>query len=198
MYLRVFMLSDITDSSGKALLPSVIDGTASPITMPLVWPSQPPPTPAAWRVWSNAMQTIYTSSTTSLNLQKPLGPWICQSNHLQCEWKWFACPLTLNLFQKHGRRWYVYWVANQSHQYPIYATTHSMIAQTLPPTATPATPEYMADGHNIIVHLPIHPWLPIAGDTPQPDQYNPPESDSDSASDDSSADESTQGRSILE
>jgi len=198
MYLHVFMLSDITDSNRKALLPSIIDGSASPITSPLVWPYQPPPSPAAWRVWSTAIRTIYTSSTTSLNLQKPLGPWILQSNHLQREWTWFACPITLKLFQKHGCRWYVYLLANQSRRYAIYATTYSMIAQNLPPTATPATPVYMANGHDIIVHLPIHPWLPVVGNMPQPDQSNQPDLDSDSDSEDTSDDKSTQGRSILD
>jgi len=35
MYLRIFMLSDITKSNGKMLMPSVIDGSAKPITSPL-------------------------------------------------------------------------------------------------------------------------------------------------------------------
>jgi len=76
MFLCIFMLSDITDSNRKALLPSILDGSASPATSPLIWPYQPPPTLTAWRMWSTDIQTLYTHSTMSINLQKPLGQWI--------------------------------------------------------------------------------------------------------------------------
>jgi len=198
MYLHIFMLSDITDSNGKVLLPSFLDGSTNPSTSPLLWPHQPPPTLMAWRMWSTNIRTLYTSSTTSLNLQQPLGPWISQQNHLQCEWSWFACPDTLTLFQKHGNRWFVFLLVHHSRQYAIYATTHRSIIRQLPPTATPATPAYMADGHDIIINLPIHPWIIAADDMQQPKQPNQPNSDSDSDSKNTNDDESIQGRSILE
>jgi len=51
LYLRVNMLSEITDSNGKQIRSKFLDGSATPFPSKLQWPHQPTPTPDAWRVW---------------------------------------------------------------------------------------------------------------------------------------------------
>jgi len=178
MYLHIFMLSDISNSNGKALLHNMLDNSAQPSPSTLSWPYQPPPTPAAWQIWSNAMRTLYTTSTESLNIQKPLGPWIPQQNQQTCKWSWFACPETLNMFQKHGTQWYVHTVVHMCRRYVIYSSKPNSITRHLPTTATLATPYQTPDGNDIVLNLPIHPWIPTYAATQQPDSQDT-ETDSD-------------------
>jgi len=98
MYLHIFMLSDITESNGCELLPSMLDGSALPVKSHLSWPYQPRPSKAAWNMWAKTLRTLYTTATSTHTLHLPLGKWIPHDS-LQHESELYACPHTLDLYQ---------------------------------------------------------------------------------------------------
>jgi len=104
MYLRVFMLSKITDSNGCDLSTGALDGTATPAPSPLLWPYQPNPTKAAWLVWSKAVRMTYAISPTSNTLRQPMDEWIPHPNRHAVKPDWIACPSSLTLYHHMGRR----------------------------------------------------------------------------------------------
>jgi len=108
LYLRVHMLSEITDSTGKQLCSEILDGTAHPFPSTLQWPHQPNPTPEAWRIWTTTISLLYIKLSDSQSLLNPLGEWLPQTATKHCHWIWFACPTTLTLYQQHPDGWLQY------------------------------------------------------------------------------------------
>ncbi len=112
MYLRIFMLSDITESNGRELMHSMLDESATPARTRIQWPYQPSPTKAAWKVWAKSMRTLYTTTMTTNMLHTPLGLWLPYPS-TQHKSDWYACPDKLDLYRKHGTRWQRFRIQHQ-------------------------------------------------------------------------------------
>jgi len=154
------MLSDITNSNSQNLSISNVDGSTTPTPSLLLWPYQPAPSKAAWKIWTSALHTMYASLPTSNSVITPLGAWIQSPSPLLPAQEWLACPNTLTLYHQTTQQWHIHPIFNQQWQYALYQTKPTGSTQSLPSTAMPATPYLNPDGDIIILYLPILPWNP--------------------------------------
>jgi len=158
LYLRVTVLSEITDASGLSLLPTTFkrpnprynemrDDTTSST---LRWPNQPSPGPNAWKRWKEIISWLYLDSATN-QLNTPLGLWK-QEYDTDYKWNWLVCPISKTLFQKHGHQWYAYLPQETHHDRITYRNQASLTST--PQNTVPATPTITTQ--NIHLRLPIY------------------------------------------
>jgi len=122
LYLRVTTLSEITHHTGTHILPDYLYQcrvTSLPSLRDnhslLQWPSQPPPSAAAWKWWREILSVLYLQPQSYL-LSCPLGPWQ-QAYDQDFHWGWSVCPQTWILFRYLDGQWLAY---SQYHHYPGY------------------------------------------------------------------------------
>jgi hypothetical protein len=84
LFLQVMSLSEITNDNGTHILQHCLEGAVTDTGQPqlslmssstLAWPAQPRPDATSWRAWKRLLYTLVTSSS-SLALLTPLGPWL--------------------------------------------------------------------------------------------------------------------------
>ncbi len=83
MHLQVMTLAEITNHMGTMLLPQVLLGPMNhapkgltSISMSLLkWPTIHLPTSPCWKLWSRTIHTLYSESSTGMQLCWKLGPW---------------------------------------------------------------------------------------------------------------------------
>ena len=136
LYLRVNMLSEITDHTGTTILPSFYT-RPEPDTSPhnpsgstLTWPHQQCPGKRAWKAWQSVITRLYLK-TESMDLSKKLGPWLTDNCDTEWNWPWKLCPTTLHLYRCNGSWWSMYlptWHTRTFLQYMQPADNH-----TIPP-----------------------------------------------------------------
>jgi len=94
-YLQVMTLTEIADHTSHTLLPQVLSSATNPVPKGLTgiskstlqWPNVALPSPACWHFWSKTICTVYTSSTTGMQLCQPLGLWHATHDHTRF-WHW--------------------------------------------------------------------------------------------------------------
>ena len=96
MYLKVITLSDITNSTGKALCKYAQKGEEHPDRFSTKhWPTQHNLHPKYWQQWRAAIKEAFCTAGTQ-KLKKKLGKWY--TSHPQSQiWDTFADPLTGDL-----------------------------------------------------------------------------------------------------
>jgi len=144
LYLRVTILSEITNHSGTHIQPTKLTRTKNRHThnkddcsgSTLQWPHQPSPGPAAWKRWYDIVSWLYLVPN-SYQLIQPLGLW---NNDFDTDytWEWVICPRTQTLFHRNRKHWYAYL---PSSHYTDRITYRNRASLTSPPSNTvPATP----------------------------------------------------------
>jgi len=165
-YLRVTVLSEITNHSGTAFTHTSTNRPNSRVKnqpddtqhSTLQWPQQPNPGPLAWKQWREVLSFLYLVPNT-ITLQKPLGLWH-PKHDTNFHWQWKICPHTQTLFQHMGAAWYAYQLLARLDDRITY---HNHMSLTTPPRNTvPATPTTTTQC--------IHVSLPIPGQL----KSNPP------------------------
>ena len=97
IFLQVFTLADICDGSGRDILKCSIQGTRhKDRRSSYEWPKQIRPSPAAWCIWRNTLQSLFCVTTKGTRLRQPLGAWICGAPSHQ-HWTYFFHPGTRSL-----------------------------------------------------------------------------------------------------
>ena len=87
IYLRVFLVSDITTGSGKYIRSSVWEGnrTSHNSNKALTWPEWQRPPKKMWDVWQAALRKTFCRNK-HMQLDIPLGCW----NYIPPYWNWFV------------------------------------------------------------------------------------------------------------
>jgi len=106
MYLKVTTLAEITDHTGKELLPQILSTRTSPIpkglgtisTSTLQWPNIHNPSAQCWRLWTRSICNLYAGSPTNTRLNTPLGNWTLYYQDIHF-WHWCFSPNEHLLFQ---------------------------------------------------------------------------------------------------
>ena len=97
IFLQVFTLADICDGSGRDILKCSIQGTRhKDRRSSYEWPKQIRPSPAAWCIWRNTLQSLFCVTTKGTRLWQPLGAWICGAPSHQ-HWTYNFHPGTKSL-----------------------------------------------------------------------------------------------------
>jgi len=170
MYLRVSMLSEITNHCGTHLLPRALRHSRSTPNNPytsrnhsqLLWPHQPAPGPMAWRTWSEVLSVLYLQPN-SYALSQPLGKWT-QEYDTDYNWVWHICPQSYILFHHHHGKWIAFTQCKQhtTHiHYQLHTSSTSDPSRTVPVTL-------LILSNSIHIQLPIMTVLP--NQPPQPKQ----------------------------
>jgi len=105
MYLKVTTLVELSDHTGRHLLPTAcLQGKIVPdlqtISISLfTWPNQEQPHLPAWRLWTKILKQIYTKPGIPYLLKTPLGPW---THHAptQRQWHTMLDPITRQLLNQ--------------------------------------------------------------------------------------------------
>jgi len=95
MYLQVTTLSELTDHTGTELLPQILTNRVNPTPKglatisqsTLTWPYIHPPSPTCWRLWTSTLCSIYTGSSKTTRLTRPLGVWLPEHDSHRF-WHW--------------------------------------------------------------------------------------------------------------
>jgi len=146
LYLKVNVLSELTDHTGTTLLPEKLtprpnkDGHiySSPNCSTLDWPMQLKPGPTAWKKWKEIILWMY-AKPAEMTLTDSLGPWLPTYNQ-DYEWAWQFHEPTQHLYHHHRHVWYEY---NNPRQ-RLNAITYQHECQpraNLPPDTKPVTPK---------------------------------------------------------
>jgi len=113
IFLRVNMLSEITDHHGNRLLAQYytpvtdIEQNPNPSGSTLTWPTQLCPGTRARRTWCSLLSQLYLTNR-GLSLRQPLGPWNSETVESDWQWHWKMCPTTQRLYQRTGTHWKSY------------------------------------------------------------------------------------------
>jgi hypothetical protein len=107
LFLGVTLLAEITSADGVHLTQEAWQGNRTKHT-PLLWPYQPRPGPASFRIWRRLLTRTFLQSknprahTTNkaLQLRTSLGCWLDGSTWLQSKWRSFYCYATHQLYQQ--------------------------------------------------------------------------------------------------
>ncbi len=162
MYLQVTTLSEITDHTGKELLPQVLTNPKQPkpkglsniSTSRLQWSNVHCPSKECWSLWSNTIRATYTGSNRGVRLQQPLGEWTTQYDAAQF-WHWHLHDSNHLVYQQSGGS--TTRVALPTLQRRTFLKFSPTIPTTLRFTGPPVTPTDLTIGH---VRLPI-PVVPL-------------------------------------
>jgi len=99
MYLQVTTLAEITDHTGKELLPQILlqrsasspKGLINISSSKLHWPQVNPPSTTCWRIWTATICSLYTGTRSGTRLQTPLGDWTTQyDRHRFWHWRQYS------------------------------------------------------------------------------------------------------------
>ena len=97
LYLKVFFLSDIVDSSGHSIDVSYTDPNQQRHrTTSLNWPNQHLPPPKAWSDWRSFLRKQFCYPCT-LRLRYPLGHWLNPPHSTQ-HWQTLVNPITNTVY----------------------------------------------------------------------------------------------------
>jgi len=99
MFLKVFLVSDITSSSGDVILPSFWD-RPTPAHSELQWPNTFPPPNQAWLQWRRALTDVLHLGRHQ-RLALPLGQWSVQTSPQG----WYYHPSTNSLWEVGDSKW---------------------------------------------------------------------------------------------
>jgi len=183
LYLRVSVLSEITNHCGTHLLPCVLQHSHPTPNNPyttrnhsrLVWPYQPTPGPNAWKTWREVLSVLYLQHN-SYALSQPLGEWT-QDYDVDYNWTWRVCPRSKILFHQHKGQWIAFTQATTHHnhiQYQLHVSSTSTPANTVP-----VTPILLSNSIRIQVPIPNimlpHPTVSI--NIPLATRLNTPDTD---------------------
>jgi hypothetical protein len=83
LYLRAFLLSDITDGSGKYILQEAWQGNPLNLHRVESWPDQGKPSPTMWQTWRSHLAKKFLSR--GRRLRHSLGHW----KHFDTTWPWY-------------------------------------------------------------------------------------------------------------
>jgi len=165
MFLQVTTVAEMTDHTGRYLLPQALlqvnqtqpEGLHAISVSTLAWPTIGNPTKSTWRMWTQTICTLFTISANSTQLHNPLGEWMetYQCHHF---WKWRIAPTGQLLYKACPMH-------NTQAAILIQATrTYSTFSLTIPMNQTfqgpPVTPH---DSQQRQIRLPTH--------TNKPDDY---------------------------
>jgi len=161
MYLNITTLSEITDHTSEELLPQILTNPENPIpkglsnisTSRLQWPNIHLPSQACWSLWSNTINTIYTSSNCGVCLQQPLGEWTPQYN-MACFWHWCLHDQVHLVYQQHNGM--AMRVALPTLQWQTFMKFSPTMPTMLPFVGPPVTPSDSTIGHACLPILPIN------------------------------------------
>ena len=109
LFLRAFMLSDITLGDGKHISHEAWTGSYSGPTgrEGTYWPTIPQPSASDWKKWRDVLRVVFCTDRT-LSLDTPLGAW---NKFPSC--LWWINPHTKTLFQKGNEKWGVYYLRSK-------------------------------------------------------------------------------------
>ena len=96
IWMGMTYLSEIATSNGNDLARDAWEGTRARHT-PLLWPFQPKPGPASFRIWRRLLADAFLIDdrkrvelrTKDLTLRHPVGNWLHSSAWLQSKWHTF-------------------------------------------------------------------------------------------------------------
>ena len=142
LYLKVFFLSDITQSDGKTIDPHYrTTGTSPTRTSTLKWPYQPSPPKNCWEAWRKMLRTCFTNR--SYTLRTPLGVWLPVPRTQA--WCSYFDPLTSRIFYKLGDHWFLLRHLGRFHrQLSITTRITHLPEHTVPISVTPVKDKYLA------------------------------------------------------
>jgi len=172
LYLKVSVLSEITNHGGTHLLPRAMRHSQPTPNNPyttcnhsrLVWPHQPAPGPKAWSTWTKVLNVLYLQPNSHA-LSQPLGEWL-PAYATDYNWVWRICPKSYILFHQHNGKWIAF---TQRKQHPTHVHYHLHTSNTSDPSGTvPVTPLLLSN--SIHIQLPI---TPIWHNQPPPTQSIP-------------------------
>jgi len=120
LYLRVSLLSEITNHCGTHLLPAAMQQHRPAPNNPyrsqnhstLQWPHQPPPGPKAWNTWKEILAVLYLQPN-SYQLSQPLGQWN-EDYAVDYHWVWQMCLKSHTLFHHHDGKWVAFTPSQQT------------------------------------------------------------------------------------
>ena len=102
LHLQVTLLSDITTTNGKTILPSVTRGLRPLSSMSSqLFPYQTKPSKQGWQLWNKLVSTL--THTDTLSPKHPLIPWYYTGKHLHRKWTAMIDPSTYALYIKATR-----------------------------------------------------------------------------------------------
>ncbi len=156
MYLQVTTLAKITDHTGTTLLMQAISTKGgNPQQLQLIsyslltWPAIHRPATSCWKLWNNTIRKIFTGSTNSNHLTKPLGAW-CVDYQTHQFWPWQYSPAHRILHKPNPQQspWAALIMATKETYWTISATIPTNLSFEGPPI-TPT------DTHWHWINLPI-------------------------------------------
>jgi len=158
LFLRINMLSEITDHTGHRILSTFYtqpDNNAqnqNPSGSTLRWPQQTCPGKRAWQAWKHALQQLYLKSP-SLDLRHPLGTWYKEHVDTEWQWNWKICPTTRKLYRRQGQRWSSYAPIHQARTSVQYEQPDNQV--TSPPTKAIPVTAAISRQNKILIQLPL-------------------------------------------
>jgi len=167
LYLRVSVLSEITNHCSTHLLPRALQQSRPTPNNPytsrnhsnLLWPHQPAPGPTAWRTWHKVLNILYLQ-LDSYALSQPLGEWTPDYD-TDFNWVWHICPKLYILFHQHQGKWITF-TQHKHHamhiNYQLHISTTSNQRGTVP-----VTPIILSNS----IHIPL-PIIMVSPNQPQP------------------------------
>jgi len=109
MSLQVTTLAEITDHTGKLLLPQALlqprqtrpAGLNTISHSKLQWPQTHNPSQSCWKFWTKTICNVFRGATNGTRLQHPLGTWTTQYETVR-HWQWRLAPTGRLLHQAHA------------------------------------------------------------------------------------------------
>jgi len=101
----------------------------------LQWPYQIPPLPANWKLWRQAIHSLYTKDN-STRLKQKLTTWDQANTFLHWRWEWRIDPSTYALYHRVNNRWTVQFPSHRRRTYIDYQT-HTQRTNRTPRTHFP-------------------------------------------------------------
>jgi len=169
LFLRISVLSEITNHCGTQLLPRALRHSRPTPTNPytgcnhsrLLWPYQPAPSPSAWQTWTEIIRVLYLQPN-SHDLSQPLGEWTTDYDK-DYNWIWHICPQSHILFHQHNGKWIAF---PQRQHLATHIRYKLFVSDTSVPDGTVlVTPVLLSN--SITVQLPIMPVAPTQFQQPQ-------------------------------
>jgi len=157
LFLRVSVLSELTNHCGTQLLPRALRRNRPTPNNPytgsnysrLLWPNQPAPSPSAWQTWNDVIRVLYLKPNSN-DLSTPLGAWL-PDYETDYNWIWRICPRSYILFHQHHGTWIAF---PQRHRFDTHIRYQLSVSNTSVPEGTvPVTPILLSN--SITVQLPI-------------------------------------------